>query len=330
MLRFSPVLQSNFVLSLKNKDMETQILGIHHITAIAGNAKKNFEFYTKVLGLRLVKKTVNFDDPNTYHFYYGNETGSPGTILTFFPWEGISAGRRGTRQVTEIGYSVPKGSLTFWQERFEKHHVIYNKPAEKFGERYLTFLDPDGLKFELTEVENDLRPQWLTSEIAEGHALYGFHHVTITTSNMAPTATVLTDLLGYRLLTTEVNRSRFVTDHVAHAAIVDIVEAAGEPAGQVAAGSVHHIAFRVKDEDTLMFYRNKALAMGLNITEKIDRNYFYSLYFREPGGVLFEIATDNPGFTVDESLEQLGTNLKLPTQYETHRKQIEEVLPKLI
>lgn len=310
--------------------MENKVLGIHHVTAIAGNAKRNYDFYTKVLGLRFIKKTVNFDDPNTYHFYYGNETGAPGTILTFFPWEGIQTGRRGSRQVTEIGYSVPAGSLEFWQQRLEKHNIIYNKVAEKFGEQYLTFLDPDGLKFELTVAKNgDSRPAWTTTEIAEEQAIRGFHNVTITSNKIEKTAEVLTDILGFRLQETVVNRSRFVSETVQEAGIVDLVEGPGEMAGHVAGGSVHHVAFRVKDEQTLMQYRDRIVAMGLHITEKIDRNYFYSLYFREPGGVLFEIATDNPGFTVDEPLNELGTHLMLPPQYESNRVQIEGVLPKL-
>ena len=310
--------------------MENKVLGIHHVTAIAGNAKRNYDFYTKVLGLRFIKKTVNFDDPNTYHFYYGNETGAPGTILTFFPWEGIQTGRRGSRQVTEIGYSVPAGSLEFWQQRLEKHNIIYNKVAEKFGEQYLTFLDPDGLKFELTVAKNgDSRPAWTTTEIAEEQAIRGFHNVTITSNKIEKTAEVLTDILGFRLQETVVNRSRFVSETVQEAGIVDLVEAPGEMAGHVAGGSVHNVAFRVKDEQTLMQYRDRIVAMGLHITEKIDRNYFYSLYFREPGGVLFEIATDNPGFTVDEPLNELGTHLMLPPQYESNRAQIEGVLPKL-
>jgi len=310
--------------------MNNRILGLHHITAIAGNAKRNYDFYTRILGLRLIKKTVNFDDPHTYHFYYGDEQGTPGSILTFFPWEGIMSGRRGSRQATEIGYSVPAGSLEFWQKRFEENNVIYNKPAEKFGERYLTFLDPDGLKFELTEVKTpDARAQWTTTEIGKENAVHGFHHVTITANKIDGTAKVLTDIFGYKLEKTEVNRSRFVTDAVEYAAIVDLVEAQGEAVGHVAGGSVHHVAFRVKDEATLMYFRDKVVAMGLNITEKIDRNYFYSLYFCEPGGVLFEIATDNPGFTVDESLEELGANLKLPAQYESNRAEIEGILPKI-
>jgi glyoxalase family protein len=309
---------------------ENKILGIHHITAIAGSAKVNYDFYTRVLGLRLIKKTVNFDDPKTYHLYYGDETGSAGTILTFFPWEGIAKGRRGTRQVTEIGYSVPAGSLDFWQDRLEKNNVIYNKQSEKFGEPYLTFLDPDGLKFELTVAKNtDTRKPWITPEISAENAILGFHNVTITSNKIEKTAEVLTTIFGYTLAQTHVNRSRFVTDTVAEANIVDLVEAPGEMAGHVAGGSVHHVAFRVKDEETLMAYRDKVIAMGLTITEQIDRNYFYSLYFREPGGVLFEIATDNPGFMVDEPLEELGTNLKLPAKYESKRAELEQTLPKL-
>lgn len=307
--------------------MEDSILGLHHITAIAGEAKRNYHFYTQVLGLRLVKKTVNFDDPYTYHFYYGDQVGTPGSILTFFPWEGMQSGRRGTRQVTEIGYSVPQNSLDFWLKRFEAHNVIYNKVSEKFGEQYLTFLDPDGLKFELITSKNaDSRLPWETKEISAAHALKGFHNVTITTQKLQPTADVLTTIFGYKLLESHVNRHRFVTEATDTANIVDLVEAPGEGVGHVAAGSVHHVAFRVKDDQVLMAFRDKVIAAGLQITEKIDRNYFYSLYFREPGGVLFEIATDNPGFAIDESVEDLGKGLKLPAQYESQREEISKRL----
>ncbi|MGV3686938.1 MAG: ring-cleaving dioxygenase [Daejeonella sp.] len=310
--------------------MEDRILGLHHITAIAGGAKRNYNFYTGVLGLRLVKKTVNFDDPYTYHFYYGDKVGTPGSILTFFPWEGMQAGRRGTRQVTEIGYSVPQNSLDFWLKRFEEHNVVYNKVSEKFGEQYLTFLDPDGLKFELiTSKNDDQRLPWETEQISADHALKGFHNVTITTNKMDATARVLTDIFGYKLLESHVNRHRFLTDAIETANIVDLVEAPGESVGHVAAGSVHHVAFRVKDDKVLMAFRDKVVAAGLSITEKIDRNYFYSLYFREPGGVLFEIATDNPGFAIDESVEELGSDLKLPAQYESHREDISKRLASL-
>jgi len=311
--------------------MEHTVNGIHHITAIAGNAKRNFDFYTKVLGLRLVKKTVNFDDPQTYHLYYGDKEGTPGTILTFFPWENIQTGRRGARQATEIGYSVPENSFEFWLKRFEDHNVTYNKVAEKFGQPYLTFLDPDGLKLELIASKTpDTRLPWETGEVKAENATRGFYNVTITTNKMQPTADILTGVFGYRLLEQHVNRYRFITDNVDNAAIIDLVEVAGEIAGHVAGGSVHHVAFRVKNEEALMFYREQIANLGLHITEKIDRNYFYSLYFREPGGVLFELATDNPGFSVDEPVESLGQHLKLPAQYEEYRASLETTLPKLV
>jgi len=311
--------------------MENTINGIHHITAIAGGAKKNYDFYTRILGLRMVKKTVNFDDPQTYHLYYGDKEGTPGTILTFFPWQGITAGRRGARQVTEIGYSVPEGSLDFWLKRFEDNNVIYNKPSEKFGEQYLTVLDPDGLKLELIVPKTaDNRLPWETTDVKAENATRGFHNITITTNKIDATAKILTGVFGYRLLEQHVNRYRFITDAVDNAAIVDLVEVAGEVAGHVAGGSVHHVAFRVKNEAVLMEYRDKIASLGLHITDKIDRNYFYSLYFREPGGVLFELATDNPGFSVDEPVEQLGEGLKLPAQYESMREDLEKSLPSLV
>ena len=311
--------------------MENRILGLHHVTAIAGDARRNHDFYTRILGQRLVKKTINFDDPETYHFYFGDEVGTPGTILTFFPWGNrVHMGRRGTKQVTEVGLSVPEGSLDFWKRRMEEHNVIHNNVAEKFGEQYLTILDPDGLKLELTVPRvADTRTPWETEEVTVTHALRGFHHITITTQKMDATARILTDVFGYRLAQQEVNRYRLVTDAVQQAAIVDLVEAPGEAVGQVAGGSVHHVAFRVPDEAVLMHFREKIAALGLQITPKIDRNYFYSLYFREPGGVLFELATDNPGFATDETVAQLGSGLKLPPQYEANRSHIEAVLPQL-
>ncbi|MES2826599.1 MAG: ring-cleaving dioxygenase [Bacteroidota bacterium] len=310
--------------------MDNRILGIHHITAIAGDAKRNFDFYTKVLGLRFIKKTVNFDDPHTYHFYFGDETGSAGTILTFFPWGNeIQQGRRGSGMATEIGYAVPEGSLEFWIKRFEAHNVIYNKPAVKFGQRYLTFIDPDGLKLELTEVSIDTRKPWTTDQVTVDVATKGFHHITLTLKEKTATAFILTSVFGFKLAATESNRFRYVTDAVDTAAIVDIVELPAENRGFNANGTVHHVAFRVKDDAALMEFREKIIALGLSITPQIDRNYFHSLYFREPGGVLFEIATENPGFTVDEPLEELGLNLKLPAQYEAQREEIVNKLVKL-
>jgi glyoxalase family protein len=311
--------------------MENTILGIHHITAIAGDVKRNFEFYSKILGLRFIKKTVNFDDPGTYHFYFGDEVGSAGTILTFFPWgQGIQQGRKGSGMATEIGYSVPVGSIDFWMKRFEHYNVIYNKPAEKFGEKYLTFLDPDGLKLELIESKTpDTRKAWETNEINSNVGLKGFHNITLTLNNTKATATILTEVFGYKLIEQEVNRFRFATAVVESAAIVDLVELPDEKRGHVANGSVHHVAFRVKNDESLMHFHEIISKKGLGITEQIDRQYFHSLYFREPGGVLFEIATDNPGFTVDETLENLGKELKLPSQHESKRKEIEAHLVKI-
>lgn len=309
--------------------MENQILGLHHITAIAGDAQRNFNFYTSVLGLRFLKRTVNFDDPGTYHFYFGDERGSAGTILTFFPWGQMQPGRRGPGQATEIGYAVPASSLNFWMQRFEAKGVTYNKPAEKFGERYLTFLDPDGLKLELTEVAGDPRTPWTTPEVGADVATRGFHHITLTLSDVQATAAVLTDVFGYQLVAQHVNRFRYATDALGTANSVELVAAPGEGRGHVAGGSVHHVAFRVKDDATQLYFRDLLLTKGFQVTPQIDRNYFHAMYFREPGGVLFEIATDNPGFMVDEPLAELGTHLRLPAQYESRRAAIEAHLPVL-
>lgn len=309
--------------------MDNRILGLHHITAIADNAKRNLDFYTQVLGVRMVKKTVNFDDPGTYHFYFGNETGTPGTILTFFPWEGIGKGTNGSGMATHIGYSVPKGSLEFWKNRLKSFNVNVEE-GENFGEKMISFKDPDGLQLQFIEpAGDDNRKVWTTDDIKDENALKGFHNVTLTLKRAEPTIKVLTDLLGYDLQKQEGERYRFATDAIDTANLIDIIENDKTPTGRNAAGTNHHIAFRVKDDNILMEYREKALSAGLSITPKINRDYFYSLYFREPGGVLFEIATDNPGFTVDEPLEELGLNLKLPAQYEGMRSKIEGVLPKL-
>ncbi|MDR9457672.1 MAG: ring-cleaving dioxygenase [Salegentibacter sp.] len=310
--------------------MENKILGLHHITAIAGDPQQNYDFYTKVLGLRMVKKTVNFDDPQTYHFYFGDKTGSPGTILTFFPWPGAKKGKNGVGMATEIGYSVPEASLDFWQNRFDEYKVNYGSPSEEFGEKLLPFEDPDGLKLKLIIPSTpDSRQGWETNEINKDVALKGFHNVTLNLSNQAPTAGILTDIFDYKFKKQERNRFRYITDAVENASIIDLIEDPSSERGINAAGTNHHIAFRVNDEASQRFFRDKIVEAGLNITGKIDRDYFYSLYFREPGGVLFEIATDNPGFTRDESLDELGSSLKLPEKYESSRERIENLLPKL-
>lgn len=310
--------------------MKEQILGLHHITAIAGNAQRNYEFYTKVLGLRFVKKTVNFDDPGTYHFYYGNEEGMPGTILTFFPWGNIGHGHIGTGMATEIGYSVPQGSLDFWEDRFTRHNVSYSTRGERFGETFLPFRDPDGLNINLIiSKKADDRIPWETVEVKKETATKGFHNVTLMLNKKDDTEKLLIDIFSYRLVSKEGNHYRYVTDAVENASIIDIIEYPGGQRGNNAGGTNHHVAFRVKDEETQMTFRERLVREYLQVTPKIDRDYFYSIYFREPGGVLFEIATENPGFTVDEPLADLGKHLKLPVQYENVRADIEKTLPPL-
>lgn len=310
--------------------MNDRISGFHHITAIAGNAQRNLAFYASILGLRLVKKTVNFDDPGTYHFYFGDESGTPGTILTFFPWEGISKGRQGAGMPTEVGYSVPANSLNFWKSRLQENHIKITGSGTRLGEEFLAFEDPDGLPIALiVSGTGDDRKPWETDEVKAAHAIRGFHSVTLTLRTVEDTAKVLTGIFAYTLSDKEGNRHRYITDASPTAAIVDLIEAPEAANSLNAGGTIHHVAFRVKDEDVLMAFREKVVAIGLHITPKIDRNYFFSLYFREPGGVLFEIATDNPGFTADESLAELGTHLMLPAQYESRRKEIENVLPVL-
>lgn len=307
-----------------------KILGLHHITAIAGSAQKNHEFYTRVLGLRLVKKTVNFDDPGTYHLYYGDERGSAGTILTFFPWEGIAQGKNGTGMATEIGYAVNSGSLAFWKDRFEAFQVRHEEAEERFGETLLKFKDPDGLELSLiVPATADTRIPWETNEVNIENATKGFHSTTLTLKSIDKTAKVLTDIFGYRLLAQEGNRFRFLTDSVPNSAIIDLLESPEGQHGISGAGSNHHVAFRVPDEAVQQEFRERISSEGLQITPKIDRDYFFSLYFREPGGVLFEIATDNPGFTVDEPLAELGTHLMLPQQHDYLRAELENILPKL-
>lgn len=307
-----------------------KILGLHHITAIAGDAQRNYDFYTKTLGFRLVKKTVNFDDPQTYHFYFGDEVGSPGTILTFFPWANVRQGKNGVGMATEIGYSVPKGSLDFWKSRFEKLNIRHDIISERFGEKYLSFQDTDGLWLNLIETKHkDERKGWETDEIKAEVAIKGFHTVTLTLNNIKATAAILTEVFGYKQVERDDNLYRYETDAVENAAIVDLLEMPEAQIGINAAGTNHHIAFRVKDEEDLMAIREKIVDRGLHITEKINRDYFFSLYFREPGGVLFEIATDNPGFATDETVENLGSSLQLPKQHEHMRNQIEKGLPKL-
>lgn len=306
----------------------SKVLGLHHITAIAGSAQENVAFYTAILGLRLVKKTVNFDDPGTYHFYYGDEYGRPGTILTFFPWQHMAKGRNGAGMATEIAYSIPKGSMSFWEKHLQKNGVSLDHKVERFGDIYQPFTDPDGLQLSMVETGlEDNRQGWQVPEIDQGVATKGFFNTTLTLRELEPTARILTDLLDYDQVAQEGNRFRFVNPHVTSANTIDIWVDPKAQRGSNLAGTNHHIAFTVENSEDQMKLREEILSAGLHITPQIDRDYFHSLYFREPGGVLFEIATKQPGFTVDEPLDRLGQALKLPKQFEAHRNEIEAVLP---
>jgi glyoxalase family protein len=305
--------------------------GIHHVTAIAGDPLKNFDFYTRDLGLRFVKKTVNFDDPSTYHFYYGDETGRPGTILTFFPWAGAPAGRRGVGETHQTAFRVPLRSLGYWTQRFVEKGIPHQAPERRFGEQVLSFTDPDGLALALVGIQGaEHEPGWSNGDIPAEHAIRGFEGVTLLLDSADRTAAILTDVFGFREVAREGSVIRYAASGDANGSVVDIYEAKGFLRGHQGRGSVHHIAFRAADDAQQAEMAEKLIrAHGQRPTEQKDRNYFRSIYFREPGGVLFEIATDIPGFAVDEPVATLGRELKLPRFLEPHRKEIEGVLPVL-
>lgn len=306
------------------------IAGIHHVTAIATDPQVNADFYTGVLGLRLVKRTVNFDDPGTYHLYFGDEAGRPGTILTFFPWPLARRGRRGTGQATVTAFSVPPGSLGWWQERLTAHGIVSDDPSSRFDEEAIRLLDPDGLELELVAHEEaEAVAPWAGSPVPAEHAVRGFHSVTLAEQGYESTAELLTGGMGLAHAGETGNRFRFRAAGTGTGTVVDVLCSPDMPPGQVAAGTVHHVAFRVDDDAAQERWRQHLAGRGLNVTPILDRQYFQSVYFREPGGVLFELATDPPGFTLDEPLDALGEALKLPPWLEPHRSRIEDVLPPL-
>ena len=310
--------------------MRIEPLGIHHVTAVASDPQRNVDFYLEVLGLRLIKQTVNFDAPDTYHLYYGDEAGHPGTILTFFPWPGARPGLRGTGQATTTSFSVPEGSLGYWKQRLEERNVEVVEAVTRTDEDALSFEDPDGLLIELVaHVGTDPRPPWERGPITPEHAIRGLYAVTLSESGYESTAEMLTDTLGFRLVGEEGARFRFDVGGGGPGARVDILCQPGQGRGLVSAGTVHHVAWRAPDEGTQSEWRTQIVGRGVNVTPVIDRNYFRSIYFREPGGVLLEIATDGPGFTIDEPLLELGRRLKLPPWLEPRRDQIERALPPL-
>jgi glyoxalase family protein len=310
--------------------MTTISPGIHHVTAIAGDPRKNVAFYRDVLGLRLVKKTVNFDDPGTYHLYYGDETGAPGTIITFFPWAGVNRGRAGLGMAVETAYAIPRAAVPYWIERLIAKGVDHDPPLKRFGETVIGLRDPDGAHLELVAIEGvESLPGWAGGPVPIEYGIRGFAGQTLWVADPAPTARVLTEVFGYVEAGADGAWRRYVAPGDAIARRIDLRVAAGFMRGAPGAGTIHHVAFRAAD-DAAQTAMSKALAgLGLRATEQLDRNYFRSIYFREPGGVLFEIATDAPGFDVDEPRASLGETLMLPTWLEGHRKEIEAHLPAL-
>jgi len=305
--------------------------GIHHVTAIAGPARRNLDFYTRVLGLRLVKKTVNFDDPGTYHLYFGNGLGQPGSILTFFPWEHAAPGRAGIGSTQETAFRVPEAAIGYWAHRLLEKGVEHGTPEKRFGQTVLPVKDPDGMSLALVGVPGtDAEAAFADGGIAPEHAIRGFAGVTLMLDDAAATGAILTDVLGFTEGGREGPLVRYRAAEAPVGAVLDIRIAAGFLPGRMGRGSVHHVAFRAADDEA-----QAAIAVGLaerhgiTATEQKDRNYFRSIYFREPGGVLFEIATDAPGFAIDEPVAALGQALKLPPFYEARRAEIERVLPPL-
>jgi glyoxalase family protein len=307
--------------------LEDKISGIHHVTAITGDPQANIDFYTSTLGLRLVKLTVNFDDPHSYHLYYGHRLGRPGTILTFFAWPGAPNGWRGTGQLTTISFAVPRLALGYWKQRLGESGVRIESESKRFNNQVITFHDPDGLLLELVENPNDDREGWTNGPVPNGFAIKGFYGVTLSEDGYEQMSSLLMNTMGFHLSGQENNRFRYSASDNEPASNVDILCLPGARRGEVSVGTVHHVAYRTPDDEHQRRWREELVKSRLNVTPVIDRKYFHSIYFREPGGVLFEIATDPPGFTIDEPIETLGSTLTLPPWLEPLRNQLESELP---
>lgn len=297
--------------------------GIHHITAIVGHPQENVDFYAGVLGLRMVKKTINFDDPGTYHLYFGDDGANPGTIITFFPWPNAFQGKIGAGQVGVTSYLVPTGALAFWEDRFKKFNIAFTK-EERFGESYLLFEDPHGLQLELVEREGGKPNTWEFSGITPEVAIKGFGGATLLSTRPEQTAKTLEDVMGLEKAGEEDDLMRFRS----HGDIGNVIDVKVTPLGrgEMGVGTVHHIAWRAEDDRDHLDWQEHVRNQGHNVTEIKDRNYFNALYFKEPGEILFEIATDPPGFAHDETPETMGQNLMLPEQYESRREQLTKSL----
>jgi glyoxalase family protein len=309
--------------------MQKWIRSLHHVTATVADAQEDLDFYCGVLGLRLVKKTVNFDNPHVYHFYYGNEVGAPGTIMTTFPYQGqgVRVGTTGVGQITVTSFSAPAASMNFWRRRLEARNVPFVDHATAFGEDAIRFLDPSGLVLRIVGSASDAREPWTLPDIDAEHAIRGIHGVTLLVREPAKTVALLTELLDGAVVGETEGATRVGVNGSAPGHIVEVVRAAKEAHGVNGLGTVHHAAFAVGDDDQQLRTRSELVRHGYQVTEVLDRQYFHSIYFREPNGVLFEIATLPPGFAIDEEVAGLGRALKLPPWEEQHRASIEAGLP---
>lgn len=300
-------------------------VGIHHITAIVGDPQENVHFYSDILGLRLVKKTVNFDDPGTYHLYFGDKNGTLGTIITFFPWENAYPGKIGDGQVGVTSYAVPTGALPFWKGRLNEHDIEFTTII-RFNEESILFKDPHGLLLEIVEREEGKTSEWTVGQINSEVAIKGFAGATLFSSSPNQTIRLIEENLGLKKVGKDEEYIRFKSE----ADIGNIIDVKRTPygsRGKMGVGTVHHIAWRTKDDEEQIQWQTYLNELGYQVTPVQDRNYFNSVYFRETGGILFEIATDPPGFMIDEPVDNLGDKLMLPPRYEMYRERLETVLP---
>ncbi|MEO6012838.1 MAG: VOC family protein [Devosia sp.] len=308
--------------------MLDQIKGLHHVTAMAKDAATNNAFWTKTLGLRRVKQTVNFDEPSVYHLYYGDAQGTPGSVMTYFPFPNMARGLPGTGEVGATVFSVPEGSLDFWQQRLAAAGVKDLKANDSFGQKRLSFAGPDGDGLALVEDKNDVRLPWTVGGVAVDNAIRGFHSASLRLRDAGATAELL-KFMGYEATETRDSIQRLVRPNGNGADFIDIETLPGVPRGDLGAGSVHHIAFAVENRAKQLEVRKALMDTGYQVTPVIDRDYFWAIYFRTPGGVLFEVATNEPGFDRDEDTAHLGEALKLPTQHEHLRSRLEAHLQPL-
>ena len=309
--------------------MEKLIIGLHHVTATVAGAQADLEFFAGALGQRLVKKTINFDNPGVYHFSYGNESGAPGTIMTTFPYRamGVRDGTRGAGQITTTSFSVPAEALQFWRQRLEARQVAYENEESPFGEDVLRFSDPSGLALRLVGNASDHRPPWVLPEIGADRAIRGIHGVTLLVREPEKTVAFLSEVLDGAVVGESADTVRMGLNGGAPGQIVEVASAGDAPGAVNGLGTVHHVACAVKGEAEQLLMRRELVRRGVQVTEVLDRDYFRSIYFREPNGVLFEIATIPPGFLIDESMSELGRSLKLPPWEEPRRAAIEASLP---